>query len=106
MRIPQTRDGEGGASAPGLRLIQGLARGGWQARWLELSSAVVVAVVLIICAGQLWTAPLLLGPLRGLGDRDDVGDLLFLQRGERGARGAHGRDHDDRHYRGDGQPVR
>jgi serine phosphatase RsbU (regulator of sigma subunit) len=63
MRIPQTRDGEGGASAPGLRLIQGLARGGWQARWLELSSAVVVAVVLIICAGQLWTAPLLLGPL-------------------------------------------
>jgi serine phosphatase RsbU (regulator of sigma subunit) len=63
MRIPQTGDGEGGASAPGLRLIQGLARGGWQARWLELSSAIVVAVVLIICAGQLWTAPLLLGPL-------------------------------------------
>ena len=35
----------------------------WQQRWLELSSAVVVAVVLIICAGQIWTAPLLLGPL-------------------------------------------
>jgi len=63
MRIPQTGEGEGSASAPGLRLIQGLARGGWQARWLELSSAILVAVVLIICAGQLWTAPLLLGPL-------------------------------------------
>ncbi len=35
----------------------------WQARWLELSSAVVVAVVLIICTGHVWTAPLLLGPL-------------------------------------------
>ena len=35
----------------------------WQQRWLELSSAVVVAVVLIICTGQIWTAPLLLGPL-------------------------------------------
>ncbi len=37
--------------------------GRWQARWLELSSAVVVAVVLIICAGHIWSAPLLLGPL-------------------------------------------
>jgi serine phosphatase RsbU (regulator of sigma subunit) len=63
MRIPQTGDGEGGASAPGLRRIQGFAQGGWQARWLEYSSAIVVAVVLIICVGQLWTAPLLLGPL-------------------------------------------
>lgn len=36
---------------------------GWKARWLELSSAAVVAVVLIICAGRVWTAPLLLGPL-------------------------------------------
>ena len=35
----------------------------WRAWWLELSSAVIVAVVLIICAGQIWTAPLLLGPL-------------------------------------------
>jgi serine phosphatase RsbU (regulator of sigma subunit) len=49
-----------------LRAAQGndsLGAARWQARWLELSSAVVVAVVLIICAGQLWTAPLLLGPL-------------------------------------------
>ncbi|HLH84439.1 MAG TPA: PP2C family protein-serine/threonine phosphatase [Trebonia sp.] len=35
----------------------------WKARWLELSSAAVVAVVLIICTGHIWTAPLLLGPL-------------------------------------------
>lgn len=35
----------------------------WKARWLELSSATAVAVVLIICAGHAWTAPLLLGPL-------------------------------------------
>jgi Stage II sporulation protein E (SpoIIE) len=35
----------------------------WKARWLELSSAAVVVVVLIICAGHIWTAPLLLGPL-------------------------------------------
>ena len=35
----------------------------WQARWLELSSAAVVAVVLIICTGHIWTAPLLLGPI-------------------------------------------
>jgi serine phosphatase RsbU (regulator of sigma subunit) len=63
MRIPQTGDGEGGASAPGMRLIRELTRDGWQARWLELSSAIVVAVVLFMCVGQLWTAPLLLGPL-------------------------------------------
>ncbi|HXC84788.1 MAG TPA: PP2C family protein-serine/threonine phosphatase, partial [Trebonia sp.] len=36
---------------------------GWQSRWLELSSAAIVAIVLIVCAGQIWTAPLLLGPL-------------------------------------------
>ena len=35
----------------------------WKVRWLELSSAVVVAVVLIICTGNIWTAPLLLGPV-------------------------------------------
>jgi hypothetical protein len=35
----------------------------WQTRWLELSSAFVVAIILIICAGQIWTAPLLLGPM-------------------------------------------
>jgi serine phosphatase RsbU (regulator of sigma subunit) len=49
-----------------LRAAQGNDRLGaarWQARWLELSSAVVVAVVLIICTGHIWTAPLLLGPL-------------------------------------------
>jgi serine phosphatase RsbU (regulator of sigma subunit) len=44
-------------------LTGALAGGGWRVRWLELSSAAVVAVVLIICAGQIWTAPLLLGPL-------------------------------------------
>jgi Stage II sporulation protein E (SpoIIE) len=43
--------------------ISELTRGGWRARWLELSSAAIVAVVLIICAGRIWTAPLLLGPL-------------------------------------------
>jgi hypothetical protein len=42
---------------------RGIAWTGWQARWLELSSAVAVAVVLIICTGHVWTAPLLLGPL-------------------------------------------
>ena len=31
----------------------------WKARWLELSSVVVVAVVLIICTGHIWTAPLI-----------------------------------------------
>ena len=49
-----------------LRAAQGNDNPGaarWQARWLELSSAVVVAVVLIICTGHIWTAPLLLGPL-------------------------------------------
>jgi Stage II sporulation protein E (SpoIIE) len=49
-----------------LRPAQSRSRGrniGWKARWLELSSAAVVAVVLIICAGHIWTAPLLLGPL-------------------------------------------
>ena len=35
----------------------------WKGRWLELSSAAVVAVVLVICTGNIWTAPLLLGPL-------------------------------------------
>ena len=35
----------------------------WKVRWLELSSAAVVAVVLIICTGHIWTAPLLLGPV-------------------------------------------
>jgi hypothetical protein len=35
----------------------------WRSWWLELSTAILVAVVLIICAGQIWTAPLLLGPL-------------------------------------------
>ncbi|MBV9380820.1 MAG: serine/threonine-protein phosphatase [Streptosporangiaceae bacterium] len=36
---------------------------GWPGRWLELCSAVLVAVVVIICAGHMWTAPLLLEPL-------------------------------------------
>jgi serine phosphatase RsbU (regulator of sigma subunit) len=36
---------------------------GWPGRWLELSSAAIIAVVLIICAGHVWTAPLLLEPL-------------------------------------------
>ena len=35
----------------------------WKLRWLELSSATVVAVVLIICTGHIWAAPLLLGPI-------------------------------------------
>jgi serine phosphatase RsbU (regulator of sigma subunit) len=43
-----------------LRAAQG-AR--WRTWWLELSSAAVVAAVLIICTGHIWTAPLLLGPL-------------------------------------------
>jgi hypothetical protein len=38
-------------------------RNAWQTRWLELSSAVIVAIAAIICAARLWTAPLLLGPL-------------------------------------------
>jgi hypothetical protein len=54
---------DAGVEQPRSRLISELARGGWRARWLELSSAAIVAVVLIICAGQIWTAPLLLGPL-------------------------------------------
>src|SRR5271165_1180972 len=59
MRISlRALEGAGGAQGQG---SPGAAR--WQARWLELSSAVVIAVVLIICAGQIWTAPLLLGPL-------------------------------------------
>jgi serine phosphatase RsbU (regulator of sigma subunit) len=36
---------------------------GWRGRWLELCSAAVIAVVVIICAGHMWTAPLLLEPL-------------------------------------------
>jgi hypothetical protein len=87
MRIPQTKPSEAGEdqanpagqpTQPGQpsqdiagkhgtqtlpRVISDLTRGGWRARWLEVSSAVIVAVVLIICAGQIWTAPLLLGPL-------------------------------------------
>ena len=55
LRALQGAEGAQGQGSPGA------AR--WQARWLELSSAVVIAVVLIICAGQVWTAPLLLGPL-------------------------------------------
>ena len=35
----------------------------WKAWWLELCSAAVIVVVLIICTGSFWTAPLLLGPL-------------------------------------------
>jgi Stage II sporulation protein E (SpoIIE) len=35
----------------------------WKSWWLELSTAILVAVILIICAGHIWTAPLLLGPL-------------------------------------------
>jgi serine phosphatase RsbU (regulator of sigma subunit) len=59
MRIsPRALQGAEGAQGQG---SPGAAR--WQARWLELSSAVVVAVVLIICTGHIWTAPLLLGPL-------------------------------------------
>jgi serine phosphatase RsbU (regulator of sigma subunit) len=45
-----------------LRAAQGRSIG-WKARWLELSSAAIVAVVLIVCTGHIWTAPLLLGPL-------------------------------------------
>src|SRR5262252_1413404 len=55
LRALQGPEGAQGQSSPGA------AR--WQARWLELSSAVVVAVVLIICTGNIWTAPLLLGPV-------------------------------------------
>jgi serine phosphatase RsbU (regulator of sigma subunit) len=55
LRALQGAEGAQGQGSPGA------AR--WQARWLELSSAVVIAIVLIICAGQVWTAPLLLGPL-------------------------------------------
>jgi serine phosphatase RsbU (regulator of sigma subunit) len=35
----------------------------WEDWWLELSSAAVIAIVLIICVVHVWTAPLLLGPL-------------------------------------------
>ena len=35
----------------------------WKAWWLELCSAAVIVVVVIICTGSFWTAPLLLGPL-------------------------------------------
>jgi len=35
----------------------------WKDWWLELSSASVIAIVLIICVVHVWTAPLLLGPL-------------------------------------------
>lgn len=31
--------------------------------WLELSSAAVIAIVLIVCVSHMWTSPLLLGPL-------------------------------------------
>ena len=42
------------------------ARQAWdarKARWLELSTAVAVIVVVIVCAVHAWTAPLLLAPL-------------------------------------------
>jgi serine phosphatase RsbU (regulator of sigma subunit) len=47
------------------RAAQAEARGGvtWKARWLELTTAAVVAVVIIICLARAWTAPLLLAPL-------------------------------------------
>lgn len=35
----------------------------WRAWWLELTTAVIVAAVVIACATGAWTAPLLLGPL-------------------------------------------
>lgn len=35
----------------------------WYAWWLEASTAVAVAVTVIVSASQVWTAPLLLGPL-------------------------------------------
>ena len=36
---------------------------GLPGRWLELCSAAVIAVVVIVCTGHMWTAPLLLEPL-------------------------------------------
>jgi serine phosphatase RsbU (regulator of sigma subunit) len=53
---PSPNDARDGQPSPN-------GRNGWQTRWLEVSSAAVVAIVLIICASQIWTAPLLLGPL-------------------------------------------
>jgi Stage II sporulation protein E (SpoIIE) len=35
----------------------------WKAWWLELTTAVAVVVVVIVCVGHVWTAPLLLVPL-------------------------------------------
>jgi serine phosphatase RsbU (regulator of sigma subunit) len=51
MRLP--------ARLPGARPESGT----WKAWWLELTTAVGVAVVVIVCAAHVWTAPLLLGPL-------------------------------------------
>jgi hypothetical protein len=55
MRIPLK------ASAPGPRRSPGSRR--WHYWWLELSSAAVVAVVIVLCVARVWTAPLLLDPL-------------------------------------------
>lgn len=55
MRIPLK------AGAPQPRHSPGSPR--WHYWWLELSSAVVIAVVIIICLAHVWTAPLLLDPL-------------------------------------------
>jgi stage II sporulation SpoE-like protein len=38
-------------------------RGTWQAWWLEATTVAAVAVVVVVCASQIWTAPLLLAPL-------------------------------------------
>src|SRR5215472_5341944 len=39
------------------------ARERWQDWWLELGSAAVIVVVVVICVTGAWTAPLLLEPL-------------------------------------------
>jgi serine phosphatase RsbU (regulator of sigma subunit) len=38
-------------------------RGTWQAWWLEATTVAAVAIVVVVCASQIWTAPLLLAPL-------------------------------------------
>jgi serine phosphatase RsbU (regulator of sigma subunit) len=55
MRIPLKAGSPGPRRSPGSRH--------WHYWWLELSSAAVVAVVIVLCVARAWTAPLLLDPL-------------------------------------------
>jgi hypothetical protein len=51
------------AAAQGASHWRARPRRPWKAWWLELSLAAVIVVVVIICTGNFWTAPLLLAPL-------------------------------------------